>query len=123
MRHHRLAALALSVFLLAPAAAYAGSGQGGYLGINPGAAATSGPAADTQVGSAQGGYLGKNPASATEHVAADASSPSSWCRSSVEPSRCYGKAKLDHDYCMGKNTDPDHYASCRRALDFMGYGH
>jgi hypothetical protein len=46
----------------APAAALHGSGQGGYLGLNPGAgvSVSNVPAPPTH-GSGQGGYLGLNP--------------------------------------------------------------
>jgi len=47
----------------APVGALHGSGQGGYLGLNPGAGvAASTASAAPRRGSGQGGYLGLNPA-------------------------------------------------------------
>ena len=60
------AALTIGALLIAPTAFaqtpshIPGSGQGGYLGINPGAAAPV-VTPPQQLGSMQGGYLGKNP--------------------------------------------------------------
>ncbi|SRR5258706_2380875 len=65
-------AAALAVFGMA-GTAYAQSGQGGYLGLNPGknvgtSAARSAPAQ----GSGQGGYLGKNPGAGVSAAASEA---------------------------------------------------
>jgi hypothetical protein len=61
MRHVLVAASALSL-MLGTGVAFAQSGQGGYLGSNPGANAPTGaPNQPPQQGSGQGGYLGSNP--------------------------------------------------------------
>jgi hypothetical protein len=125
MRKTILAALAAAV-LAYGGSAFAQSHQGGYLGQNPGAHQTASTAAPAppDVGSHQGGYLGLNHGAklAPAPTAADdmRSSPGAWCRvASVEPGRCAGRAQFDHAYCMQK--DADHYASCRRAMDFIGW--
>lgn len=64
MRYAFYAALALGLILLG-GAAFAQSGQGGYLGKNPAANAPTGeptPPPPPEQGSGQGGYLGKDPA-------------------------------------------------------------
>jgi hypothetical protein len=104
--------------------AFAQSGQGGYLGANPGGHQTTSQA-PAQLGSMQGGYLGQNPgAGLAAPKAADAAemmaSPTAWCRSaSIEPGRCSSRATPDHEYCMQQGAD--HYAACRRAMDFIGW--
>ena len=43
-----------------------------------------------------------------------------WCTHSPEPSRCRGRAGVEHQVCM--DAPPEKYASCRFALDQMhGY--
>jgi hypothetical protein len=105
--------------------AHAQSGQGGYLGLNPGGQLVApAPAAAPQLGSLQGGYLGKNPGqSATPLKPASAadypSSPEAWCQNSVEPSRCRSRAADDHAWCL--QHSPASYADCRRTMDYMGW--
>jgi hypothetical protein len=125
MRKLILAAAAAATLMFA-GGAFAQSQQGGYLGVNPGGHQTASTAAPApaDVGSGQGGYLGRNPGAklAPARTATDdmRSSPTAWCRAaSVEPGRCAGRAQADHTYCMQK--DPEHYASCRRTLDYMGW--
>ena len=61
MRHVLVAVSALGV-MLGGGVAFAQSGQGGYLGTNPGAnAPTTAPTQPIGPGSGQGGYLGSNP--------------------------------------------------------------
>jgi hypothetical protein len=56
-------AILTTVVLLASSTAFAQSGQGGYLGENPGKnLPTASQDATKLQGSGQGGYLGKNPA-------------------------------------------------------------
>jgi hypothetical protein len=121
--------------------ASAQSGQGGYLGLNPGKGVGAGaaPAGPSQ-GSGQGGYLGLNPgaqlsalpgASLGKDAAARGqplkptsgadymSSPAAWCVNSVEPSRCRPRAAEDHALCAPRG--PERYASCRRTMDYMGW--
>jgi len=113
------ASLALS------AGAFAQSGQGGYLGLNPGGQLAAAPSAVPHPGSGQGGYLGVNPgAGLSAPKPADAAemmvNPAAWCRTgSVEPDRCASRAMPDHQYCMAKGAD--HYATCRRMMDFIGW--
>jgi len=108
--------------------AQGGSGQGGYLGINPGAHQTSSAGRVERVGpsrtpgSGQGGYLGlgagENLKPLVMPTEADyPTSPMAWCTAeSPDPGRCRAKAGFEHPYCM---TRPEHYRSCRRALDSM----
>ncbi len=126
------AATVAAVSLMFAAVAYAadtpshveGSGQGGYLGSNPGANAPQ-QAPGPQLGSLQGGYLGKNPGAQSQpprqHGTVDASSPpAAYCDAlSMEPDRCKSRADADHKMCVQNN--PDHYASCRRTLDLFGW--
>lgn len=101
-----------------------GSGQGGYLGSNPGAHVQPQPA-PPQIGSLQGGYLGKNPGAQvqppkTPGTITAESSPTAFCDSaSVEPDRCRSRAEVDHKMCAGR--DPEHYMTCRRTQDLMGW--
>ena len=101
-------------------AALAQSHQGGYLGENPGTQLAAGIAAPTR-GSGQGGYLGVNPGANLRPATAPAgdmrSSPTAWCVSSPEPSRCRARAAAEFQICITK--DPSVYASCRFALDQM----
>jgi len=46
------------------------------------------------------------------------SSPGAWCAESIDPTRCMRRAEEDHRYCV--QHDPDHYATCRHALDSVG---
>ena len=44
--------------------------------------------------------------------------PMEWCRQgSLEPDRCMGRASFEHEYCVQKSADREHYARCRRAMD------
>ena len=107
----------------------AATGQGGYLGSNPGAnaptAATNAPAAP---GSGQGGYLGSNVGAGagapTRMTEADMmKNPAMWCRmSAMDMGRCSGRSSADHAYCMEKaGGDPVAYQRCRRTMDFIGW--
>jgi hypothetical protein len=128
------AALAISAGLLAaPAFAQApqpqtpshveGSGQGGYLGVNPGTSAR--PTTPPQLGSMQGGYLGKNPGADSQPRRApgtlDASSPpTAFCEAySLDQDRCKGRATADHQMCADKHDMS--YMDCRRLLDLFGW--
>ncbi len=118
-----LAALGAAT-LAGNATAFAQSQQGGYLGANPGAHQTASVPAPTDVGSGQGGYLGLNAGRdlSPNRVANQdmTSSPGAWCRmASMVPGRCESRATYDHAYCIAH--DPDHYARCRRAMDFIGW--
>ncbi len=55
------AGLTAGVVLVAQGSAFAQSGQGGYLGVNPGANVPTAGAVVARHGSGQGGYLGLNP--------------------------------------------------------------
>jgi hypothetical protein len=105
-------------------ASFAQSGQGGYLGLDPGAHVAPATTVPPQLGSLQGGYLGKNvgqtatplkPVTAADYLTA----PAAWCQNSVEPSRCRSRAEDDHAWCMAHN--PARYADCRRTMDYMGW--
>ena len=106
-------------------AAAAQSGQGGYLGLNPGGHLGTPGAPPPQLGSLQGGYLGQNPGGAlTARTPASAPGPTSapiaWCDGfSLVPGRCRNRAAADHDWCATRQ--PNRYAECRRTLDFMGW--
>ncbi|MEJ0072042.1 MAG: hypothetical protein WDO24_28695 [Pseudomonadota bacterium] len=83
-----------------------------------------GPASGPPQGSGQGGYLGSNAGSALQPAKPPGNdmkaSPTAWCRAaSVEPGRCMSRAAPDHAYCMEHN--PDHYETCRRNMDFIGW--
>jgi hypothetical protein len=104
--------------------AFAQSGQGGYLGVNPGSQVATAPSAVPQPGSHQGGYLGLNPGARLVPQAAPAgdmtATPTAWCQAnSMVPGRCVSRAAADHQYCMQQGAD--HYAACRRAMDFIGW--
>lgn len=124
MRTLILAALAAAA-LAYGGTAFAQSHQGGPLGLNPGGnlAATSVPP-PPDIGSRQGGALGRNvgadlkPARAPEGDMRE--SATAWCMSASEPYRCRSHDQAEHAYCVSK--DPQHYASCRFALDQM-WGH
>jgi hypothetical protein len=99
------------------------SGQGGYLGINPGkGVGVSTLALAPPHGSGQGGYLGLNPGAGLQPVkptTADATSaPAAWCENSLVPSRCRARAAADHAWCAQR---PERYAACRRTMDYMGW--
>lgn len=102
--------------------AQGGSGQGGYLGQNPGAGMPAVEVQPTREPSRQGGYLGlgvgANVVPLVKPTAADyLTSPTAWCTAeSSRPNACRAKAAIEHDYCK---TRPDHYGACRRALDSM----
>ncbi|MEJ0068658.1 MAG: hypothetical protein WDO24_07965 [Pseudomonadota bacterium] len=104
--------------------AFAQSGQGGYLGANPGGHLTATSPVAPQLGSMQGGYLGQNAgANLTPKASANSDltgNPTAWCQAkSIEPGRCASRAMPDHQYCMQQGAD--HYDSCRRAMDFIGW--
>ncbi len=116
----KLLAIATAAALVFSAPAFAQSQEGGYLGVKL-------PQAPELAATTPGGYLGKGagrdlkpmPRSVVTDVKA---SPTAWCVDSIEPRRCAGgKAVFEHAYCLERN--PEHYESCRRALDFMQYGH
>jgi hypothetical protein len=97
--------VATAAILVYGGSAFAQSGQGGYLGLNPGGHQTAATPTET-------------------HAAEDATTPSpeSWCQSgSAVYGRCAGKASAEHSYCM--QHDPDHYASCRSIMDALGTNH
>lgn len=99
MRKLLLAAVA-ALILTSGGAAFAQSQQGGYLGQNPGSHQTARlPAAPS--------------ADANEALM---SSPTAWCKNSPEPSRCLSRSATEHQICL---QNPDHYASCRFAMDQM----
>jgi hypothetical protein len=104
--------------------AFAQSQQGGYLGLNPAGHQVAGMPAPADVGSHQGGYLGQNAGGnlAPGRAAGGdmTTTPAAWCHAaSIEPDRCASRATFDHGYCM--QHDPDHYAACRRTMDFIGW--
>jgi hypothetical protein len=79
-----------------------GSGQGGYLGMNPG------PVTPPQVSTVPGAQLA--PSAAPDDM-------TTWCRNSPEPSRCRARAAAEHGICVGRT--PESYGHCRRAMDQM----
>jgi len=122
---YRLAAiLTLGALLLAPAAFAEnpshvdGSGQGGYLGAQPGAAIP------PQMGLLpSSGSPSRNPgmsAQAPKPPTIDASSPpTAFCdAASIEPDRCRSRAADDHKMCAHSTDD---YMSCRHTLDLFGW--
>jgi len=124
----KLSLLTAGVTLLVLAGpAFAQSGQGGYLGKDPGEHALPSISSAPQIGSLQGGYLGKNPGGAlkpaTPASAADyLTVPTAWCENSIVPSRCRNRATPDHAWCADRALgNPTRYASCRRTMDFMGW--
>jgi len=109
--------------LLASPLALAQSQQGGYLGANPGGHAAS-ATEPQQLGSMQGGYLGKDVGAGLKPmtrgaVATAESAPGAWCEASVDPGRCRSRMMSDHAWCAQHN--PQHYASCRQTMDYMGW--
>ena len=48
-----------------------------------------------------------------------ATSPAAWCDYSVDTDRCRGRAEPDHKWCMAHA--PDHYATCRQTMDYIGW--
>jgi hypothetical protein len=114
----------LGTATLAGGPAFAQSQQGGYLGLNPGTHQTASTVAPARVGSGQGGYLGLNAGADLKPAPAETAdmktSPMAWCRmASIEPGRCMSRATYDHAYCI--EHDPDHYATCRRLMDSIGW--
>jgi len=103
MRHWLV--LSAAAVLLASGAAYAQSGQGGYLGKNPGANAPTGPASPPAAqGSGQGGYLGANPGSG-----ATSNSGSSGASSGQNTTVGHGKNQGQSTYSVpGKVGGTDH---------------
>jgi len=120
MRNLLLVAVAAGTLILSTGA-HAQSGQGGYLGTSPGAhqLATTGTIPSLH-GSGQGGYLGENPGAKLAPAKIDdtdvSSSPVAWCRKAMDFDRCRATAASNHALCM---AHPDHYQSCRAALDHM----
>ncbi len=108
-------------------AAMAQSGQGGYLGLNPGGHLGTPGAPPPQMGSLQGGYLGKNPGGALQQTTPTAilgpsSAPTAWCDAkSMVPGRCRNRAAADHQWCATRAPEPARYGECRRTLDLMGW--
>ena len=106
-------------------AAMAQSGQGGYLGLDPGGHLGTPGTPPPQMGSLQGGYLGKNPGGALQQttpamVLGPTSAPTAWCDAkSLVPGRCRNRAVADHQWCAARA--PERYADCRRTLDLMGW--
>jgi len=103
--HKLFLGVATAAVLAYGASAFAQSGQGGYLGMNPGGHQTAATPEQTR-------------------AAEDAlkASPDAWCRTnSSVMDRCIGKAESEHTYCM--QHDPDHYASCRNMMDSLGTNH
>lgn len=102
-----------------------GSGQGGYLGANPGAMARPTPPAPAQLGSMQGGYLGRNPGAQSQPPRTpgtlDASSPpGAFCMTAaLDQDRCLSRAPADHKMCADKQGMS--YLDCRRTLDLFGW--
>ncbi len=105
--------------------ASAQSGQGGYLGLNPGKTQTAGTTGLPEArSSGQGGYLGRNVGADVKPLAPAAvvdanSDPVAWCVNSLVPGRCRNRATIDHAWCASNR--PDKYASCRRSMDLMGW--
>ena len=98
--------------------------QGGHLGGDPAARVAAAPAGSPNAGSMQGGYLGLAlAASPMPKRLAPASSfamaPAAWCNYSADTDRCRGRAEPDHTWCMAHA--PDHYASCRQTMDYIGW--
>jgi hypothetical protein len=119
MRKLLLAAVAVTALGWA-GGAMAQSHQGGYLGQNPGGQQTAAAPRPADVGSRQGGYLGLNPGANLAPAKAPEgdmrSSPTAWCATSLEPSRCRGAAAVDnHRMCL----EASNYDACRFAFDRM----
>ena len=93
-----LAALLVATVALG-GGALAQTGQGGYLGSNPGA--DTGP---------------PKPPSEADMM----TKPMAFCmRNGLDPGRCMGRAQSDHDYCMSKGREQ--YFTCRRNMDAIGW--
>src|SRR3954471_6403514 len=105
MKTH-MTGFAVAVLLVASAAtAQAQSGQGGYLGVNPGA---------TQLSVSPSAPPMPAPASLGMSMAAERASPTAWCRQSPDPSNCSRRAEPEDTICKSK---PDAgYDACRRAI-------
>lgn len=116
--------VAMATVLAFGGSAFAQSQQGGYLGQNPSGHQTATLAAPTHPGSGQGGYLGIDPGARLAPAPKPAgnmagnmmSDPMAWCSSSPEPSRCRARAAIEHPMCL---EHPEHYAACRFAMDQM----
>jgi hypothetical protein len=102
----RLAGLVVAAGLMASAAAQAESGQGGYLGVNPGA---------TQQSVMPFTRAEPPPPSVGLSRATEMASPTAWCSQSPEPSHCRVRAGVEHTIC----SDKADYDACRRAVDQM----
>ena len=112
--------LVATALMLGCGGALAQSGQGGYLGSDPGAAGSAGAPAPRP--SRQGGYLGIDPGAHQQSAQAPQGgdmrrSPTAWCVYSPEPDRCRGRA-IDEDRICAKHEGPS-YARCRAAMDQM----
>jgi len=124
----RLAALlTIGALLIAPACSaqtpsnIPGSGQGGYLGVAPGAAPPFAPAPQgQQLGAMPGANLGQGAGARTPAAINASSPPAAFCDAySIEPGRCRSRAEADHEMCAKQS--PDRYLSCRRTLDLFGW--
>jgi hypothetical protein len=106
----QMTGLVVAALLAASAAtAQAASGQGGYLGLNPGATQQSViPTVPTPP---------PLPSIAITH-ADQIASPSAWCGESPDPAHCRGRAANEHAICRDKGTY-DAYDACRRVVDQM----
>jgi hypothetical protein len=124
MRKLMLVTICVGALGGADGTAIAQSGQGGYLGLNPGGHLGT-PGTPPQMGSLQGGYLGKNPGGALNaktpaSAPGPTSAPTAWCDGfSMVPGRCRNRAAADHEWCATRQ--PERYADCRRTLDYMGW--
>jgi hypothetical protein len=118
MKHRLATGLTVSLLLLAPAALADSQAAFGYnrLGQTP----------SHVDGSGQGGYLGQNPGSVgrpqMSAVPGERRPPAgddmmAWCRNSPEPSRCRSRASVEHELCGGRS--PESYGRCRAAMDQM----
>jgi hypothetical protein len=100
--------LAVAALLVAWAAtAQAQSGQGGYLGVNPGTTQQS------VIPSAP--RTPPPPPSVAFSRANEMASPMAWCSQSPDPSHCRGRAPVEDTICRDKAD----YGACRRAIDPM----
>jgi hypothetical protein len=112
MKHRIATAVAVSLLLAAPAVLaqssatnpshIPGSGQGGYLGSNPGPLI----------------YPQQSSVPEARPAQSQAEQMMGWCRNSPEPSRCRARAATEHQICAGK-ASPETYGGCRHAMDQM----
>lgn len=97
-----------ALLVVAASAAQAQSGQGGYLGRDPGA---------TQLSIAPTAPPMPAPASLGMSLAAERASPTAWCRQSPDPSHCSRRAEAEATICEHKSDAA--YDTCRREIDQM----